>query len=65
MPGETVYVPAGWWHVVINLDTTVAVTQNVGELSNYGKVCKDVCAKRPDISDVWQGLVHAKWGELG
>ncbi|KAG7192567.1 uncharacterized protein KQ657_001667 [Scheffersomyces spartinae] len=27
-PGECMYVPSGWWHSVINIDESVALTQN-------------------------------------
>jgi histone arginine demethylase JMJD6 len=30
--GETIYIPAGWWHAVLNIDLTVCVTQNIAEV---------------------------------
>ena len=42
-PGDTVYVPAGWPHLVLNLERSVAVTQNYA-------------TEYPSLDHFWKGV---------
>ena len=38
--GEVIYVPTGWWHAVINLEPSIAITQNFVDRHNLPTVMK-------------------------
>ncbi|KAG5472723.1 hypothetical protein LSCM4_02046 [Leishmania orientalis] len=43
-PGDLVFIPSGWWHQVLNIGHTVAVTQNVCSRITFPRVVADMNA---------------------
>ncbi|KAL7464797.1 hypothetical protein ACHAXS_005131 [Conticribra weissflogii] len=65
-PGETVFVPAGWPHLVLNLELTVAVTHNyASEFGPFQKVWNEVARDEEDFGRRWySGLKKCGRGDL-
>lgn len=52
-PGDVIFVPSDWWHGVLNLEDTVAVTQNYVGLDNFDIVWVRARKERRKLAHLW------------
>jgi histone arginine demethylase JMJD6 len=63
-PGETIFIPGGWWHAVLNLDDTIAVTHNYVNEVNFDVVWRKTRKGRLDVSREWLRRIGVKYPHL-
>ena len=63
-PGDTVFIPGGWWHAVLNLDDTIGVTQNYCSRANFDQVWREARGGRKKMAVKWLSKLHAEHPDL-
>jgi len=58
--GDVIFVPRGWWHMAINLEETVAVTQNYVSSANLPHVLRFLRPGREDLVSGCRGGTPAR-----
>ena len=62
--GEVMFVPNGWWHAVLNLEHTVAVTQNYVSSANFDAAWRHTRVARPRLCQRWAAWLKDRRPDL-
>lgn len=57
LPGETLFLPSGWWHQVYNTEETMAVTHNFASSANFERVVNELTLNRDSFSGLFYEAV--------
>ena len=58
LPGETVFLPSDWWHITVNFEDSIAVTQNVLTRNNFDKAREQVYDALPKVYLKWIRILN-------
>ena len=62
--GETVFVPHGWWHAVLNVTHTVGITQNYCSRRNFDAVWTQTRSGRKKMACTWLRRLEENYPDL-
>lgn len=63
-PGDTVFIPGGWWHAVLNLEDSIAITQNYCSKQNFDKVWRETRTGRKKMAMKWLRCLRTQHPDL-